>query len=146
MHHLLQSSPETCHWGYFDAALPPVMVVQSGDTVTIEAISGAAEVNPPAGFDMLPEHEAVLAQLQPKLGPHILTGPVAVEGAMPGDVLEIEIQAVDLRQNWAWNIIRPFRGTLPEDFPKTKIWHSRIDILRACLRSQLAIEIQALSS
>jgi acetamidase/formamidase len=130
MHHLLRSSPETCHWGYLDAALPPVMTVQSGDTVTIEAISGAAEVNPPAGFDMLPEHVAVLAALQPRLGPHILTGPVAVEGAMPGDVLEIEIQAVDLRQNWAWNIIRPFRGTLPEDFPKTKIWHSGIDINR----------------
>jgi len=129
-HHLLRSSPETCHWGYFDAALPPVMTVLSGDTVTIEAISGAAEVNPPAGFDMLPEHEAVLARLQPRLGPHILTGPVAVEGAMPGDVLEIEIQAVDLRQNWGWNIIRPFRGTLPEDFPKTRIWHSGIDINR----------------
>jgi len=45
-------------------------------------------------------------------------------------VLEIEIQAVDLRQNWGWNIIRPFRGTLPEDFPKTRIWHSGIDINR----------------
>lgn len=131
MHHLLRSSPETCHWGYFDAALPPVMTVQSGDIVTIEAISGGGEVAPPpAGFDMLPEHVAVLEALQPKLGPHILTGPVAVEGAVPGDVLEIEIQAVDLRQNWGWNIIRPFRGTLPEDFPKTKVWHSAIDTNR----------------
>jgi len=128
--HLLRSSPETCHWGFFDAALPPVMTVRSGDVVTIEAISGAAEVNPPPGFDMLPEHVAVLDALTPRLGPHILTGPVAVEGAMPGDVLEIEIQAVDLRQNWGWNIIRPFRGTLPEDFPKTRIWHSGIDMNR----------------
>jgi len=129
-HHLLRSSPETCHWGFFDAALAPVITVQSGDVVTIEAISGAAEVIPPACFDMLPEHEAVLAQLQPKLGPHILTGPVAVEAAVPGDVLQIEIQAVELRQNWGWNIIRPFRGTLPEDFPKTKVWHSGIDVAR----------------
>jgi acetamidase/formamidase len=129
-HHLLRSSPETCHWGFFDSALPPVITLQSGDVVTIEAISGAAEVIPPPCFDMLPEHQAVLAQLQPKLGPHILTGPVAVEGALPGDVLQIDIEAVELRQNWAWNVIRPFRGTLPEDFPKTKIWHSGIDVAR----------------
>lgn len=129
--HRLQSSPETCHWGFFDAALPPVMTVRSGDTVTIEAISGSGEIMPPPpGCDVLPDHETVLGALQPKLGPHILTGPIAVEGAMPGDVLEIEIQAVDLRQNWGWNIIRPFRGTLPEDFPKTKIWHTGIDINR----------------
>jgi acetamidase/formamidase len=47
---------------------------------------------------------------------------------MPGDVLEIEIQAVDLRQNWGWSAIRPFRGTLPEDFPMTKIWRTGIDV------------------
>jgi acetamidase/formamidase len=129
-HHLLRSSPQTCHWGFFDSALPPVITVQSGDVVTIETLSGAAEVIPPPCFDMLSEHQAVLAQLQPKLGPHILTGPVAVEGAVPGDVLQIDIEAVELRQNWAWNIIRPFRGTLPEDFPKTKIWHSGIDVAR----------------
>jgi acetamidase/formamidase len=128
--HLLRSSPETCHWGYFDAALPPVLTVRSGDVVTIETVSGASEIVPDGAFEILPEHDAILKRMHPKLGPHILTGPVAVEGAMPGDVLEIEIQAVDLRQNWGWNIIRPFRGTLPEDFPKTKIWHTAIDINR----------------
>jgi len=129
--YLLRSSPETCHWGYFDAALPPVMTVQSGDTVTIEAVNGAGEALPTNGrFDILPEHAAILGALQPRLGPHIMTGPVAVEGAQPGDVLQVDIMAVDLRQNWGWNIIRPFRGTLPEDFPKTKVWHSAIDVNR----------------
>lgn len=130
-HHTLRSSPETCHWGFFDASLPPVLTVQSGDTVTIEAISGSGEIlPPPAGCEVLPDHADVLAALQPKLGPHILTGPVAVDGARPGQVLQVDILSVDLRQNWGWNIIRPFRGTLPEDFPKTKIWHSAIDINR----------------
>jgi acetamidase/formamidase len=128
--HLLQSSPETCHWGFFDAALPPVTTVRSGDIVTVECISGSADTMPKFGFDILPEHRVVVAALQPKLGPHILTGPIAVEGAEPGDVLQIDIEAIDLRQNWGWNVIRPFRGTLPEDFPKTKLWHSAIDANR----------------
>jgi acetamidase/formamidase len=127
---LLRSNPETCHWGFFDAALPPVMTLRSGDTVTIETVSGDREILPRGGFDILPEHEAILRAMQPKLGPHILTGPIAIEGAVPGDVLQVEIQAVDLRQNWAWNIIRPFRGTLSEDFPTTKIWHTAIDVAR----------------
>jgi acetamidase/formamidase len=128
---LLRSSPQTCHWGFFDAALPPVMTVHSGDTVTIEAVSGDAQILPQGGgFHILPEHQAILEAMQPKLGPHILTGPIEVEGALPGDVLQIDIQAVELRQNWGWNIIRPFRGTLPEDFPKTKIWHTAIDLER----------------
>ena len=128
--HLLRSSPETCHWGFFDAALPPVMTVQSGDTVTIEAVSGGSEIIPENGFEILPEHEAIVGAMQPRLGPHILTGPIMVEGAMPGDVLQVDVQAVDLRQNWGWSTIRPFMGTLPEDFPKTKLWHTAIDINR----------------
>lgn len=50
---------------------------------------------------------------------HILTGPVAVEGAMPGDVLQIDILDVRLRQDWGYNFIRPLAGTLPQDFAQT---------------------------
>ena len=46
-HHHLQSSPETCHWGFFEAALKPVLTVRSGDEVTVDTISG--------GPDMLPD-------------------------------------------------------------------------------------------
>ncbi len=126
-HHLLQSTPPTCHWGYFDAALKPVMTMQSGDSVTVECISGGTDSMPDAGFEILPDHRAVVAALKPHLGPHILTGPIAIEGAEPGDVLEIHIDAVTLRQNWGWSAIKPFRGTLPEDFPKFRMWHSAID-------------------
>jgi acetamidase/formamidase len=50
-------------------------------------------------------------------GPHVLTGPVAIEGAMPGDVLEVEILDVRLRSPYGWMMIEPGAGALPEEFP-----------------------------
>ncbi|HEV7995092.1 MAG TPA: acetamidase/formamidase family protein [Stellaceae bacterium] len=132
-HHVLRASPETCHWGFFDAGLKPVLTVASGDTVTIDSVSGGPDVLPPEAmqsggrFDILPDHLAIHQGLEPKLGAHILTGPIAVEGAEPGDVLAIEILAIDPRQNWGYTRIRPLSGTLPEDFPVRRIWHTAID-------------------
>ena len=51
---------------------------------------------------------------------HILTGPIAVEGAVPGDVLEVDILDVQLRQDWGYNLIKPLAGTLPDDFHETR--------------------------
>ncbi|MDX1376833.1 MAG: acetamidase/formamidase family protein, partial [Burkholderiales bacterium] len=62
-------------------------------------------------------HQEIITKLKPQLGPHILTGPIAVKGAMPGDTLEVKIKAIELTADWGWNVIRPLRGTLPEDFP-----------------------------
>ena len=128
--HRLGSSPETCHWGFFDAALPPVLTIRSGDRVTIEAISGGRDVLPPADFTLLPDHVAVIAAMVPRMRGHLLTGPVAVEGAEPGDVLEIRIESVECRQDWAWTRIHPTMGSLPEDFPFGKTWHTRLDRAR----------------
>jgi acetamidase/formamidase len=50
-------------------------------------------------------------------GPHFMTGPVAIDGAMPGDVLEVEIVDIRLRSPYGWMMIEPGAGTLPEDFP-----------------------------
>jgi len=127
---ILQSSPETCHFGYFDGSEKAVEQVESGDSITIETVSGGLGDLPAEGFNILPEHLAICDALRPSPGPHILTGPIAVEGAQPGDVLEVRIEAVDLRQDWGWTVIRPGRGTLPEDFPQGRLWHSRIDIAR----------------
>ena len=79
--HELHSSPETCHWGYFDSQLPPQLRIKSGDTATIHCVSGAAEILPGEPFNVLPEHREILAKLKPHIGRHILTGPVHVEGA-----------------------------------------------------------------
>lgn len=114
--HRLTATPETVHWGYLDAALPPVLRVKSGDRVEIESISGRPEFVPKDGFAILPEYAAIHGQVKPQLGPHILTGPVHVEGAEPGDTLEVRIVDVRLRQDWGYNTIKPLGGTLPEDF------------------------------
>jgi acetamidase/formamidase len=127
-HHVVSCRPEHCHWGFFDAALKPVITVASGDTVQIECVSGGPDILPKGdGWEILADHLAIHANIEPRLGAHILTGPVAVAGAEPGDVLEIDILGIDFRQNWGYTRIRPHAGTLPEDFPIRKVLHSSID-------------------
>ena len=75
--------------------------------------------------DAGPHHREICEKLKPSPGPHILTGPVAVRGAEPGDTLEVRIKAIELTVDWGWNIIRPLRGTLPEDFPNSAAASSR---------------------
>ncbi len=125
-HHTLSASPDTVHWGYFDARLAPRLTVDSGDTVTLHCVSGGpGEVG--ARLDLFPEHRAILDAVKPYLGPHILTGPVAVRGAQRGDMLEVRIKDVQLRADWSYNGIKPLRGTLPEDFPMLRILQIPLD-------------------
>src|SRR5258707_6987943 len=93
----LMPSPQTVHVGHFSAALKPVLTVASGDIVTIESVGGpdpadvdASGVVPPSA---VPEHTRTVRREVTDRGPggHILTGPVFIEGAMPGDVLEVGI-------------------------------------------------------
>jgi acetamidase/formamidase len=126
--HHLQASPETCHWGFFDARLKPVLTVASGDQVTIDTISGGPDVLPQgAEFHIPPELKDVHARCERMVPGHILTGPVAVEGAEVGDVLEVEIVEIGLRQNWGYNMIRPLGGTLPDDFPEPRLLNIPLD-------------------
>jgi acetamidase/formamidase len=114
--HTLDPTPDTVHWGYLDAKLAPRLTINSGDTVVIDTVSGGrgemADVS-----HLRAAHRTVIDQVKPLLGPHILTGPIAVRGAEPGDTLEVKILKVELTEDWGWNIIRPLRGALPEDFP-----------------------------
>lgn len=127
--HHLAATPDTCHWGFFDGGLKPVLTVKSGDRVTIECLSGNPEHLPPPGSNMtvLPDHREVIGKLTKGTGNHIMTGPVAIEEAQPGDVLEIRIIDIELRQDWGWNVFRPYMGTLPEDFPYQRVLHVPLD-------------------
>jgi acetamidase/formamidase len=141
-HHHLKASPETCRWGYFDAREAPVLTVRSGDSVTIDTVSGNRDVLPPEGFHVPPELLAIHAA-NPGIpfGPHILTGPVAVEGAKPGDVLEIRIEEVALRQDWGFNFNRPLAGTLPDDFPNYHLMNIPLDAARNVGRLPWGLEL-----
>ena len=126
-HHDLHAGPRTVHWGIFDASLPPVLEVESGDAVTLHCLSGTPEVLPHGRFEILPEHLEVHENVPPEPVGHIMTGPVAVRGAVPGDVLEVRILDVRLRQDWGWNLIRPLAGALPEEFPDKRLLHIPLD-------------------
>ena len=114
--HYLNPTPQTVHWGHFNASIPSVLQVESGDEIVIDTFSGGmSEVADPSLFR--PEHRLIVDTVPQIMGPHILTGPVRVKGAEPGDTLEVRILDIELTTDWGWNIIRPLKGALPEDFP-----------------------------
>ena len=119
----LMPNPQTVHVGYFSAALKPVLTINSGDTVTIESVAGldpeiidASGVVPPSA---VPEYvRAIRREVMDRgPGPHILTGPIFINGAVPGDVLELRIQQIDLAIDYGNNVQRPYTGALPDEFP-----------------------------
>lgn len=129
-HHHLKASSATCHWGFFDASLKPKLVIASGDSVTVDTVTGAPEVHPKpgSGFTTPAEIADVHAHAEKTLPGHILTGPIAVEGAKPGHVLEVRIEDVQLRQDWGYNVIRPLAGTLQSDFNEMRLLHIPLDL------------------
>ncbi len=139
--HHLESSPKTVHWGAFDAAMRPVTTIASGDRITIETINGAPDRMPRSGFEILPEYAPIHAAVKPRLPGHILTGPVAVAGAEPGDALEIEIERVELRQDWGFNMVRPQAGALPDDFHRSQLTHIPLDRAKGVGRLAWGAEI-----
>ncbi len=81
-----------------------MLTVQSGDTVTLECVSGGPDMLPPAelGYTIAPALSAIhAANPGHALGGHILTGPVAVHGAEPGDLLQVDIERIELGADWA---------------------------------------------
>lgn len=144
--HEIPVSPQTVHWGYFDAARPPVIEIEPGDTVVIHTVSGGPDETPEdSGFAVRPPLRAIHAAVVPDLGPHILTGPVAVRGAEPGDALRIEILDVALADDWGFNLIKPGKGALPEDFPDERLIHFQIDRDRGVIRTPWGMDLPARS-
>jgi len=130
MSHRIDANPATVHWGYFDAGLEPALTIASGDTVTLGTVSGGPEVMPPQSFKVPKALRQIHEQVPCKLPGHICTGPVAVQGARPGDVLEVRINAIELAYDWGYNRIRPLSGALPDDFPDTHLMHIALDCER----------------
>src|SRR5579859_7814839 len=115
----LKATPKTVAWGYYDAKTPPVLRVKSGDTVEIQTLI----TNSPKGLEKagLPPEQVeqslrdITEQVKDKgPGGHILTGPIYIEDAQPGDVLEVKILAIKLAIPYAYNAFGPGRGYLPD--------------------------------
>jgi acetamidase/formamidase len=138
----LMPSPQTVHIGHFAANLKPVLSINSGDTVTIETSSLLApEVVDQSGVvppSAIPQYQRDIFRDVKDRGPagHVLTGPIEIKGAMPGDVLEVRILEIDLALDWGFNRQRPYTGTLPDDF--TALWLRIIPINRQTKTAEVA--------
>lgn len=130
--HILKATCETVHLGGFSSTLPPALTVKSGDRVWVETFTGfkvyekaPAEFAPPALRQIcqnLPEER--------KVGPgsHLLTGPIYVEEALPGDVLEVRLEEITPGLPIGFNAIRPGWGALPEQFSQPALRFIPLDL------------------
>lgn len=126
-HHQIDATPTTVHWGYFDARLEPVLIIDSGDEITLLTLNGEPWDLPDDERLVLPEHREVLSKLTKGGGVHQMTGPVYVRGAEPGDTLQIDILEAAPRQDWGYCSILPLLGTLPAEFTEYETVHVPID-------------------
>lgn len=117
--HHVDCSPENLFWGYFDASTPAVVTIDSGDEVTLDCLPACTiDDLPPDRSPVLPAHLAALAAHEGRMGagPHFMTGPVFVRGAMPGDMLQVDILEAAPMQDWGFTAIMPWLGALPDEF------------------------------
>jgi acetamidase/formamidase len=143
-HHVLKASVQNCQWGFFDSKRAPVLTITSGDSVTIDTVSGQPflKPKPDEGYIVPPELNDIHANATERgPGPHILTGPIAVEGAKPGHVLEIRIKEIALRQDWAYNAILPLMGVLPDDFNEPRLLIIPIDMEKKIAKLPWAVDL-----
>jgi acetamidase/formamidase len=119
----LPATPQTVAWGYYSGQSKPVLTVHSGDTVRMQALStcGSPERMLANGVkaEQIPPYTAAIYREVTEKGPggHILTGPVAIAEAEPGDVLEVQILKVDLDADFACNVFGVGSGFLPTEYP-----------------------------
>ncbi|HZU22319.1 MAG TPA: acetamidase/formamidase family protein [Terriglobales bacterium] len=134
----LKATPKTVVWGYYAASMQPVLRINSGDAVEFETlITNSPQRLEQAGVkpdDVQQSLRDIYANVTDKgPGGHILTGPVYVEGAEPGDVLEVRIEKIDLAIPYAYNAFGRTSGFLPEDFG-----YSRMKIIPLDRRRMMA--------
>ena len=129
-HHVIPSTPDKMVLGYLDSRTPPVLEIESGDTVTLSSFPAGGRDSLPA-LDRVPaDYLAALDALPPGPGPHFITGPVYVRGAEPGDTLQVDILEAVPSMDWGFVAILPLLGTLPEEFTDYETIHPTIDRAR----------------
>ena len=124
--YILKATPQTVAWGNYNAAANPVLTIKSGDTVVFDTLITSNPTSlEKAGVapDQVEQSLRDIVQNVTDKGPggHILTGPVAIEDAEPGDMLEIRIKKIDLAIPYAYNAFRYGAGLLTDDFPYARM-------------------------
>jgi len=130
-HHVLKATKETVQWGWLDPNEKPKLTVNSGDTVSVETWYHALDQVKPN----LPMDEIVRLRLaNPGGGPHSVTGPIYVNGAEPGDTMEIRILKI-VPKEYGQNFNLPGKqfptiGLLPADFPEGFVRYYNLDLTK----------------
>jgi acetamidase/formamidase len=120
--HDLPLAPPNVHWGYYDARVKPALKIASGDRVRLETmvarglerlkLAGVPDADIPESMRAV---EDAVKERGP--GPHPMTGPIYVEGAEPGDTLEVHLLTIDFLHPYGVVAFSPGGGVLPSDFP-----------------------------
>jgi acetamidase/formamidase len=142
----LEATPSTVAYGYYDAAAAPVMTIRSGDIVRIHTLITSTPARLEAAGVAADQIEPALREIVDKVtnkgpGGHILTGPIFIEDARPGDVLEVRIQDIKLAIPYAYNAFNTRSGFLPQDFTAGKMKIIPLDEKRMVARFADRIEI-----
>jgi len=145
---------ETVHWGYLWGAEEPIAIVQPGDEVTIDTVSHEgllSDQGDPVGFftrfgipadEVLADAVAVYTKVQHSgLGGHIVSGPIYVESAEPGDVLAVHVLEVTPRTPYGVNTMRMNRGSLPDEFTLNRSTVIPFDMERGVAKFAPKIEV-----
>jgi acetamidase/formamidase len=112
----IHSLGEDHYQHFWDNSLPPALTVRPGEPVTVVTRDAANnQIQPGDGV------ESVINLDFSRVNP--ITGPIAVEGARPGDVLQVEILDIETR-DWGWTANIPGFGLLADEYPDpfVKLW------------------------
>jgi len=123
--HLLPATLETTQWGWFDNAQPPVLTIDSGDTVVLETMMHSHnQVLPGKTIEEIKK----LRTDHPGRGPHTVTGPIYVNGAQPGDVLKVQLNKIVPRA-YATNFNVPgMFGQFPKEYVDGQVKYVYLDL------------------
>lgn len=131
-HHLLKANCQTVHLGGFSSRLKPVLTIDSGDSIEVETYTGFYVYDKAPLEFLTPEFIQICQQLPANQkvdsGPHLLTGPIYINDAQPGDTLEVQLETISPRLPIGFNLIRPGGGALPQRFTEHKLHFIPLDL------------------
>ncbi len=131
-HHILKASSKTVHLGGFSHQLEPALMIESGDSIDVETYTGFYLYDKAPPEFLTPEFHEICQHLPAERkvgpGPHLLTGPIYVDQAQPGDVLEVKLEAISPRLPIGFNAIRPGWGALPQQFTESRLRFIPLDL------------------